>query len=92
MVFGLARLDVLMRFVSRSVRTGFVNALAILIFSAQVPQMLGVDWHTYAMIAAGLAIIYLAPRVTTVIPVAADLHPGADGRQFRDAHAVAHGG
>jgi SulP family sulfate permease len=67
-VFGLLRLDVLMRFVSRSVRTGFVNALAILIFSAQVPQMFGVDWHTYAMIAAGLAIIYLVPRITTVIP------------------------
>ncbi|ONG51588.1 sodium-independent anion transporter [Pseudoroseomonas deserti] len=67
-VFGLLRLDVLMRFVSRSVRTGFVNALAILIFSAQLPQMLDVTWHTYALIAAGLAIIYLAPRVTTVIP------------------------
>lgn len=67
-VFGLLRLDVLMRFVSRSVRTGFVNALAILIFSAQVPQMLGVSWHTYAMIAAGLAIIYLAPRLSTAIP------------------------
>jgi SulP family sulfate permease len=67
-VFGLLRLDVLMRFVSRSVRTGFVNALAILIFSAQVPQMLGVEWHTYAMIAGGLAIIYLLPRLTTVIP------------------------
>jgi SulP family sulfate permease len=61
-VFGLLRLDVLMRFVSRSVRTGFVNALAILIFSAQVPQMLGVSWQTYAMIAAGLAIIYLVHR------------------------------
>jgi SulP family sulfate permease len=67
-VFGLLKLDVLMRFVSRSVRTGFVNALAILIFSAQVPQMLGVSWHTYAMIALGLAIIYLVPRVTTAIP------------------------
>lgn len=67
-VFGLLRLDVLMRFVSRSVRTGFVNALAILIFAAQVPQMLGVTWHTYALIAAGLAIIYLVPRVTTAIP------------------------
>lgn len=67
-VFGLLRLDVLMRFVSRSVRTGFVNALAILIFSAQLPQMLGVSWHTYAMIAAGLAIIYLLPRLTTAIP------------------------
>ena len=67
-VFGLLKLDVLMRFVSKSVRTGFVNALAILIFSAQVPQMLGVDWHTYAMIALGLVIIYLVPRVTTAIP------------------------
>ena len=66
--FGLLKLDVLMRFVSRSVRTGFVNALAILIFSAQVPQMLDVSWHTYALIAAGLAIIYLAPRITTAIP------------------------
>lgn len=67
-VFGLLKLDVLLRFVSRSVRTGFVNALAIMIFSAQVPQMLGVTWHTYAMIALGLAIIYLVPRVTRAVP------------------------
>lgn len=66
--FGLMKLDILMRFVSRSVRTGFVNALAILIFSAQVPQMLNVSWHTYAMIAGGLAIIYLVPKLTTAIP------------------------
>jgi SulP family sulfate permease len=68
LVFGLLRLDVLMRFVSRSVRTGFVNALAILIFSAQVPQMVGVSWQTYAMIGIGLAIIYLVPRLTTAVP------------------------
>jgi SulP family sulfate permease len=67
-VFGLLKFDVLMRFVSRSVRTGFVNALAILIFSAQVPQMLGVSWHTYAMIGLGLAIIYLLPRLTNAVP------------------------
>ena len=67
-LFGLVGLDVLMRFVSRSGRTGFVNALAILIFSAQVPQMLGVAWQTYAMIAGGLAIVYLLPRLTTAIP------------------------
>ena len=67
-VFGLLRLDVLMRFVSRSVRTGFVNALAILIFSAQLPQMMDVTWHTYAMIALGLAIIYLVPRLTEAVP------------------------
>ena len=46
--FGLLRLGVLMRFVSSSVRTGFVNALAILIFSAQVPQVLGAAWATWA--------------------------------------------
>ena len=67
-LFGVAKLEVLLRFVSRSVRTGFVNALAILIFSAQVPQMIGVTWHSYAMIAGGLAIIYLLPRITTAIP------------------------
>ncbi|KQS95093.1 MULTISPECIES: SulP family inorganic anion transporter [unclassified Rhizobium] len=67
-VFGLLRLGVLMRFVSKSVRTGFVNALAILIFAAQLPHIIGGDWMSYAMLAAGLAIIYLAPKVTTAIP------------------------
>ncbi len=67
-VFGLLKLDVVMRFVSRSVRTGFVNALAIPIFSAQVPQMIDVSWQSYAMIALGLAIIYALPRLTTAIP------------------------
>ena len=67
-VFGLLRLGVLMRFVSKSVRTGFVNALAILIFAAQLPHILGGDWLAYGMLAAGLAIIYLAPRITTAIP------------------------
>jgi SulP family sulfate permease len=66
--FGALRLGVLMRFVSKSVRTGFVNALAILIFSAQVPQVLGGGWTTYAVLAAGLAVIYLVPRVTTAVP------------------------
>ncbi len=67
-VFGLLNLQVLMRFVSRPVRTGFVNALAILIFSAQVPHMLHVTWHTWALIGLGLAIIYLVPRVFSAIP------------------------
>lgn len=67
-LFGLCGLHVLMRFVSREVRSGFVNALAILIFSAQIPQMLHVTWHTYALIALGLAIIYLLPRISTTIP------------------------
>jgi sulfate permease, SulP family len=65
---GILRLNLVMQFVSRSVITGFVNALAILIFMAQIPQLVGVTWHTYAMIAGGLAIIYLLPRVTTVVP------------------------
>ncbi|OBZ95758.1 sulfate transporter [Pararhizobium polonicum] len=67
-LFGLLRLGVLMRFVSNSVRTGFVNALAILIFTAQLPHIIGGDWTAYAMLAAGLAVIYLVPRITTAIP------------------------
>ncbi len=67
-VAGFLRLDRLMQFVSRSVITGFVNALAILIFIAQLPQLIGVSWHTYAMVAAGLAIIYLFPRLTRAVP------------------------
>jgi len=67
-VAGLLRLDLLMQFVSRSVITGFVNALAILIFMAQLPQLTNVGWETYAMVAAGLAIIYLLPRLTKAVP------------------------
>src|SRR5688500_5778638 len=59
---GFARLDLLMKFVSRSVITGFVNALAILIFMAQLPQLTNVTWQAYAMVAVGLGIIYLLPR------------------------------
>ena len=67
-VAGLLRLDLLMQFVSRSVITGFVNALAILVFMAQIPQLTNVGWETYAMVAAGLAIIYLFPRLTKAVP------------------------
>jgi SulP family sulfate permease len=69
-VAGAARLGLLMKFVSRSVITGFVNALAILIFLAQLPQLVNVGWQTYAMVAAGLAIIYLFPLVTKRVPSA----------------------
>jgi SulP family sulfate permease len=65
---GALRLDLVMQFVSRSVITGFVNALAILIFMAQLPQLIGVTWITYAMVAGGLAIIYGVPRLTRAIP------------------------
>ena len=67
-VAGWIRLGVLMQFVSRSVITGFVNALAILIFLAQLPELTGVTWHVYAMTAAGLGIIYLFPYLTKAIP------------------------
>ncbi|AQS84721.1 MAG: SulP family inorganic anion transporter [Acetobacter aceti] len=67
-VFGLLRLHVLMRFVSRPVRTGFVNALAILIFSAQLPHLTGVSWQTWMLLAIGLVIIYGVPRFFTAVP------------------------
>jgi SulP family sulfate permease len=63
---GYLRLGSLMRFVSRSVVTGFVNALAILIFMAQLPELTDVTWHVYAMTAAGLGIIYLFPYVPVI--------------------------
>jgi SulP family sulfate permease len=65
---GFLRLDLLMQYVSTSVVTGFVNALAILIFVAQLPQLIGVTWVTYVMVAGGLAIIYLFPRLTKAVP------------------------
>ena len=67
-VFGLLKLGSLMRFVSRSVVTGFVNALAILIFMAQLPELTNVGWQVYAMTALGLAIIYLFPYLTKAVP------------------------
>ncbi|MGV8824008.1 SulP family inorganic anion transporter [Methylibium petroleiphilum] len=65
---GVLKLGTLMRFVSRSVITGFVNALAILIFMAQLPELTNVSWVVYAMTAAGLAIIYGFPYITRAVP------------------------
>ncbi len=67
-VAGLVKLGRVMRFVSRSVMTGFVNSLAILIFMAQIPQLTNVPQITYLLIAAALAVIYLFPYVTKAIP------------------------
>ncbi len=71
-IAGWLHLGQLMRFVSRSVVTGFVNALAILIFMAQLPELnpstVGVTWHVYAMTAVGLAIIYGLPYLTKAVP------------------------
>jgi SulP family sulfate permease len=67
-VAGWVKLGALMRFVSRSVVTGFVNALAILIFMAQLPELINVGWQVYAMTAAGLGIIYGLPYITKAVP------------------------
>ncbi|MDH4447862.1 MAG: SulP family inorganic anion transporter [Acidovorax sp.] len=70
-VFGLLKLGVLMRFVSSSVRTGFVNALAVLIFAAQLPHLQGAAPATWALLALGLAIIYGLPWLGRVLSLPA---------------------
>jgi len=67
-IAGWLQLGRLMRFVSRSVITGFVNALAILIFMAQWPELSDVPWAVYALVAGGLAIIYLFPYLSRAVP------------------------
>lgn len=67
-VFRLLRLSRYMKFVPKAVMTGFVNALAILIFLAQLPQLEGGGVTVLAIVAAGLAIIYLLPLATKTIP------------------------
>ena len=62
---GVARL---MRFIPRSVMVGFVNALAILIFWAQVPELIGVPWQVYPLVAVGLSVLVMLPRFTTSVP------------------------
>jgi high affinity sulfate transporter 1 len=67
-IMGVLKLGRLMKFVPRSVMIGFVNALAILIFSAQLTHFVGESWAMYAMVAGALAIIYIFPRFTKVVP------------------------
>lgn len=69
-IIGLLKLGRYIKFVSKSVMTGFVNSLAILIFLAQMPQLVDANWQTFAMVGAGLAIIYGLPRITTAVPSA----------------------
>ncbi|WP_318244707.1 SulP family inorganic anion transporter [Microbacterium pullorum] len=64
-VLGVARL---MRFIPRSVMVGFVNALAILVFLSQMPQLIDVPWAVYPLVLAGLGILYLWPRLTKAVP------------------------
>ncbi len=65
---GFLKLGSLMRFVSKSVVTGFVNALAILIFMAQLPEFKNTGIEMYAMVVLGLSIIYILPRFTKAVP------------------------
>ena len=67
-LLGVAGVAKLMRFIPRSVMVGFVNALAILIFMAQIPHMVDVPWLVFPLIALGLVIMYVLPRVTKVMP------------------------
>lgn len=67
-IMGVLKLGKLMKFVPRSVMTGFVNSLAILIFAAQLPHFAGESWQMYAMVAGALAIIYIFPRLTKAVP------------------------
>lgn len=62
---GVARL---MRFIPRQVMVGFVNALAILIFIAQVPELIGVPWLVYPLCLLGLIIVFVLPRFTSIVP------------------------
>ncbi|HLR56035.1 MAG TPA: SulP family inorganic anion transporter, partial [Actinomycetales bacterium] len=64
-LLGVARL---MRFIPRSVMIGFVNALAILIFWAQMPYLVGVGWPVYVMVAAALALMVFLPKISEAIP------------------------
>ena len=68
LVLGALGVAKLMRFIPRSVMVGFVNALAILIFTAQLPHLIDVPWMVYPLVAAGLIIMVLMPRVTKAVP------------------------
>ena len=67
-ILGLVGVAKLMRFIPRSVMVGFVNALAILIFIAQLPNLIGVPWLVYPLVAVGIVIMLVMPRFTKVVP------------------------
>jgi len=69
-VMGVLKFGKFMTFIPHSVVTGFVNALAILIFMAQLPNFRGAGWTMYAMVAATLGIVYVLPRLTKAVPAA----------------------
>lgn len=65
---GLLGVAKLMRFVPRSVMVGFVNALAILIFLAQLPHLIGVPWLVYPLVAVGILVMVFLPKLTKAVP------------------------
>lgn len=67
-ILGLSGVGRLMRFIPRSVMVGFVNALAILVFIAQVPELLGVPWLVYPLLALALLIVFGLPKLTSAVP------------------------
>ena len=67
-ILGLSGVAKLMRFIPRSVMVGFVNALAILIFMSQVPELIGVPWLVYPLTAVGLLIVFGLPKLTKAVP------------------------
>ena len=67
-ILGLSGVAKLMRFIPRSVMVGFVNALAILIFLSQVPELLGVPWLVYPLVILGLVIVFGLPKLTKAVP------------------------
>ncbi|OZC66107.1 sodium-independent anion transporter [Rhodococcus sp. 06-462-5] len=67
-IFGVLGVAELMRFIPRSVMVGFVDALAILIFTSQFPALIGVPWLVYPLVAVGLLIMFLLPRITSLVP------------------------
>ncbi|GAA1509128.1 SulP family inorganic anion transporter [Kribbella lupini] len=67
-VLGLLGVARLMRFIPRTVMVGFVNSLAILIFLAQLPHLVGVPWLVYPLVAIGIVVMVFLPRLTTAVP------------------------
>jgi len=69
-LMGVCKIGKLITFVPHPVMLGFVNALAILIFMAQLPHFVGASWMMYAMVIGTLALIYILPRFTKAMPAA----------------------
>ncbi|MGN5734779.1 SulP family inorganic anion transporter [Arthrobacter psychrochitiniphilus] len=67
-LLGISGVAKLMRFIPRSVMVGFVNSLAILVFMAQLPELLGVPWLVYPLVALALVIMFVLPRFTQAVP------------------------